>query len=321
MLISVIIPVYNVENHLHYAIESLLRQTYKKFEVILVNDGSTDNSRSLCDEYAQQYNNVYAYHKTNGGLSDARNFGVQKANSDWIFFLDPDDYIEVFTLELLVNLQKQYNVPLVSTKVQSTSVYTEYSDSEISNLDLTQTKKVNKETALDFMLENNIATVSACAKLYKKTILQEVPFPVGKIYEDFFVVSEHLNLAKEIVISPIVTYHYYSRAGSIVNSVFSEKQYDFFNAVEHTKIVINEKYNNRRELIKSVEAKTVIGAFHIINNAEKDKVNLLKIRKLIKNVFKSVMLNRKVSLKHKLKYILFLLFPLQYDKIRKNLKE
>ena len=321
MLISVIIPVYNVENHLRYAIESLLRQTYKKFEVILVNDGSTDNSRSLCDEYAQQYNNVYAYHKTNGGLSDARNFGVQKANSDWIFFLDPDDYIEVFTLELLVNLQKQYNVPLVSTKVQSTSVYNEYSDSEISNLDLTQTKKVNKETALDFMLENNIATVSACAKLYKKTILQEVPFPVGKIYEDFFVVSEHLNLAKEIVISPIVTYHYYSRAGSIVNSVFSEKQYDFFDAVEHTKIVINEKYNNRRELINSVEAKTVIGAFHIINNAEKDKVNLLKIRKLIKNVFKSVMLNRKVSLKHKLKYILFLLFPLQYDKIRKNLKE
>ena len=321
MLISVIIPVYNVENYLHYAIESLFRQTYKNFEVILVNDGSTDNSRSLCDEYAQRYKNVYAYHKTNGGLSDARNFGVEKANSDWIFFLDPDDYIEAFTLELLVNLQKQYNVPLVSTKVQSTSVYNEFSDSEISNLDLTQTKKVSKETALDLMLENNIATVSACAKLYKKNILQEVPFPVGKIYEDFFVVAEHLNLAKEIVISPIVTYHYYSRAGSIVNSVFSEKQYEFFDAAEHTKKVINEQYNHSHGLINRVEAKRVIGAFHIINNAEKDKVNLLKIRNLIKNVFKSVMFNRKVSLKHKLKYILFLLFPLQYDKIRKNLKE
>ena len=86
MLISVIIPVYNVENYLHYAIESLFRQTYKNFEVILVNDGSTDNSRSLCDEYAQRYKNVYAYHKTNGGLSDARNFGVEKDKSDCIFF-------------------------------------------------------------------------------------------------------------------------------------------------------------------------------------------------------------------------------------------
>ena len=117
MRISIIIPVYNVENYLHYAMDSLFRQTYKNFEVILVNDGSTDNSGKLCEEYAQEYDNVFVYHKKNAGLSDARNFGVENAKTDWIFFLDPDDYIEPFTLELLVELQRKYNVDLISTKV------------------------------------------------------------------------------------------------------------------------------------------------------------------------------------------------------------
>ena len=215
MRISIIIPVYNVENYLHYAMDSLFRQTYKNFEVILVNDGSTDNSGKLCEEYAQEYDNVFVYHKKNAGLSDARNFGVENAKTDWIFFLDPDDYIEPFTLELLVELQRKYNVDLISTKVQSTNTFNNYNDFKFTDLDLTSTVKVTKEKALEFMLENRIATVSACAKLYHKKVLQEVPFPVGKIYEDFFVVAEHLKIAGDIVICPIVTYHYYSRPGSI----------------------------------------------------------------------------------------------------------
>ena len=318
MNISVVIPVYNVEDYLHYAIDSLVNQTHKNFEVLLINDGSTDNSGKLCDKYAQEYDWIRVFHKENGGLSDARNYGVLKATNEWIFFLDPDDYIEPFTFELLTLIRAKYQADLISTKVQTTNEYEKYF-AEQFNLESSQ--RVTKEEALELMLEDKVATVSACAKLYKKQILEMRPFPVGKIYEDFFVVAEHLNLAEEIVISPIVTYHYYSRTGSIVNSAFSKKQYNFFDAAEHTEKVINEKYNNRRELINSVEAKTVIGAFHIINNAEKDKANLLKIRKLIKNVFKSVIFNRQVTLKHKLKYILFLLFPLQYDRIRRSLKE
>ena len=94
MLISVIIPVYNVEDYLHYAIESLEKQTYKNFEIILVNDGSTDDSGKLCDEYSEKYSNVRVFHKENGGLSDARNFGLQYANGRYVAFVDSDDYIE-----------------------------------------------------------------------------------------------------------------------------------------------------------------------------------------------------------------------------------
>ena len=105
MLISIIIPVYNVEDYLHYAIESLEKQTYKNFEIILVNDGSTDDSGKLCDEYSEKYSNVRVFHKENGGLSDARNFGVQQAKGEFITFLDPDDYLEVYSLELLAGIQ------------------------------------------------------------------------------------------------------------------------------------------------------------------------------------------------------------------------
>ena len=91
MNISVVIPVYNVEDYLHYAIDSLVNQTHKNFEVLLINDGSTDNSGKLCDQYAQEYDWIRVFHKENGGLSDARNYGVLKATNEWIFFLDPDD--------------------------------------------------------------------------------------------------------------------------------------------------------------------------------------------------------------------------------------
>ena len=112
MLISVIIPVYNVEDYLHYAIESLEKQTYKNFEIILVNDGSTDDSGKLCDKYSEKYSNVRVFHKENGGLSDARNFGVQKAEGEFITFLDPDDYLEAYSLELLAVFKKNTTVIL-----------------------------------------------------------------------------------------------------------------------------------------------------------------------------------------------------------------
>jgi len=126
MFISIVVPVYNVADYLHFAIESLIKQTYQNFEVILVNDGSTDDSPILCEDYAKQYENIHVFHKENGGLSDARNFGVAKANSDWIFFLDPDDYLEEYTLELIVKIQETHQADLISTKVKATSKYNAY---------------------------------------------------------------------------------------------------------------------------------------------------------------------------------------------------
>ena len=186
MFISIVVPIYNVADYLHYAIDSLMKQTYQNFEVILVNDGSTDKSPMLCEDYANRYENIHVFHKENGGLSDARNFGVSKANSDWIFFLDPDDYLEEYTLELIVKIHKEHHADLISTKVKATSKYNAYTSYKLQESDYKDLVPFTKEKALEAMLDDKFATVSACAKLYHRSILEKVPFPVGKIYEDFY---------------------------------------------------------------------------------------------------------------------------------------
>ena len=317
MNISVVIPVYNVENYLHYAIDSLVNQTHKNFEVLLINDGSTDNSGKLCDKYAQEYDWIRVFHKENGGLSDARNYGVLKATNEWIFFLDPDDYIEPFTFELLTLIRAKYQADLISTKVQTTNEYEKYF-AEQFNLESSQ--RVTKEEALELMLEDKVATVSACAKLYKKQILEMRPFPVGKIYEDFFVVAEHLRLAEQIVISPVVTYHYYRRPGSIVQSQFTDKRFDFFEAGEYNRNQIKQFYSGN-SVEKSLNFKIVQGSFHISEAAASTDTKALRnIVKKVRSFYWSIIFDSKASVKFKVKYSWFLLTPNLYCRIKKMLK-
>ena len=317
MNISVVIPVYNVEDYLHYAIESLVNQTHKNFEVLLINDGSTDNSGKLCDKYAQEYDWIRVFHKENGGLSDARNYGVLKATNEWIFFLDPDDYIEPFTFELLTLIRAKYQADLISTKVQTTNEYEKYF-AEQFNLESSQ--RVTKEEALELMLEDKVATVSACAKLYKKQILEMRPFPVGKIYEDFFVVAKHLRLAKRIVISPVVTYHYYRRPGSIVQSQFTDKRFDFFDAGENNRIQIKQFYDGN-SVEKALNLKIVKGSFPISEAAASTDTKALRnIVKKVRSFYWSIIFDSKASVKFKVKYSWFLLTPNLYCRIKKMLK-
>jgi len=188
-MISVIVPVYNVEDYLHYAMESLEHQTYKDMEVLLIDDGSSDGSGHLCDQYAQQYDWVTSYHKVNGGLSDARNYGVLKAKGDWITFLDPDDYLEPCALELLAELQSRTQADMVSGKVEPTAHYHRFQNFHLDQLDLDQVKVYDKAKALTEMLYGDLVTVSACGKLYRKELLEKAPFPKGRIYEDLYVIS------------------------------------------------------------------------------------------------------------------------------------
>ena len=317
MNISVVIPVYNVEDYLHYAIDSLVNQTHKNFEVLLINDGSTDNSGKLCDKYAQEYDWIRVFHKENGGLSDARNYGVLKATNEWIFFLDPDDYIEPFTFELLTLIRAKYQADLISTKVQTTNEYEKFSKEQFN---LESSQRFTKEEALELMLEDKVATVSACAKLYKKQILEMRPFPVGKIYEDFFVVAEHLRLAEQIVISPVVTYHYYRRPGSIVQSQFTDKRFDFFEAGEYNRNQIKQFYSGN-SVEKALNLKIVQGSFHISEAAASTDTKALRnIVKKVRSFYWSIIFDSKASVKFKVKYSWFLLTPNLYCRIKKMLK-
>lgn len=319
-MISVILPVYNVENYLQYAMDSLKKQTYKNFEIILVNDGSTDNSGKLCDKYSEKYSNVKVFHKENGGLSDARNFGVKKAKGEFITFLDPDDYLEAYSLELLAGIQEKYNCDIVSTRVKATELYNVYSNYSLMEKDFENVILMESDVFLEEAFYDKVATVSACGKLYRKSIL-EIPFPKGKIYEDLFIISEHVVRANKIVHTPIKIYNYYKRQGSIVNSKFTSKQYDFFDAINHNRTVIKDKYDDKKSLENAVNAKEAIGSFKIIGSAYKTSVNdVYKINNVLRKNKVGVLLNKRVHNKFKIKYILFILSPKIFYGIKNILK-
>ena len=317
MLISVIIPVYNVEDYLHYAIESLGKQTYKNFEIILVNDGSTDDSGKLCDDYSEKYSNVRVFHKENGGLSDARNFGVQKAKGEFITFLDPDDYLEAYSLELLASVQKQHNCDIVSTRVKATELYNVYSNHSLTEEDIKNVIVMDRDVFLEEAFYDKVATVSACGKLYRKSII-EIPFPKGRIYEDLYIISEHVEKANKIVHTPIQIYNYYKRQGSIVNSKFTSKQYDFFDAIAYNRQVIREKFNNVDKLVTAINAKEVIGSFKIIGSAYKTSISdVYNIRKIIKENSSNILRNKRIRYTFKMKYMLFILSPYMFNIIKR----
>ena len=317
MLISIIIPVYNVEDYLHYAIESLEKQTYKNFEIILVNDGSTDNSGELCDEYSEKYSNVRVFHKENGGLSDARNFGVQQAKGEFITFLDPDDYLEVYSLELLAGIQEMYDCDIVSTRVKATELYNVYSNHYLTEENFKNVVIMDRDVFLEEAFYDKVATVSACGKLYRKSIL-EIPFPKGRIYEDLYIISEHVGKANKIVHTPLQIYNYYKRQGSIVNSKFTSKQYDFFDAIAYNRQVIREKFNNVDKLVTAINANEVIGSFKIIGSAYKTSISdVYKIRKLIKENCSNILRNKRISYTFKMKYMLFILSPYLFNIIKR----
>ena len=317
MFISIVVPIYNVADYLHYAIDSLMKQTYQNFEVILVNDGSTDKSPMLCEDYANRYENIHVFHKENGGLSDARNFGVSKANSDWIFFLDPDDYLEEYTLELIVKIHEEHHADLISTKVKATSKYNAYASYKLQESDYKDLVPFTKEKALEAMLDDKFATVSACAKLYHRSILEKVPFPVGKIYEDFYVVGQHLALAEKSIISPLETYNYYRREGSIVRSTFTEKRYEFFDAVAKNEEVVRKEYIQSEELHQSLQAKKILGGFVVIGaKADSGLKDFTKDKELLRIKVGELLQSGKLSWKVKMKYILFMLCPKLYLLLR-----
>ena len=321
MLISVIIPVYNVEEYLHYAIESLEKQTYKNFEIILVNDGSTDDSGKLCDGYSEKHSNIRVFHKENGGLSDARNFGVQKAKGEFITFLDPDDYLEAHSLELLASIQGKHNCDIVSTRVKATELYNVYSNRSLTEEDIKNVIVMNRDIFLEEAFYDKVATVSACGKLYRKSIL-EIPFPKGKIYEDLYIISEHVGKANKIVHTPLQIYNYYKRQGSIVNSKFTSKQYDFFDAINHNRGIIKGKYNNKQNLENAVNAKEVAGGLKICNTAYLTNLNdVNKINSILKKNKMSFLLNKRINIKFKIKYILFTLSPKIFYRIKNILKK
>ena len=209
--ISVIVPVYKVEAYLEKCVRSLLNQTYKNMDIVLVDDGSPDRCPEMCDQYAAQYENVVALHKQNGGLSDARNFGVQHTDSEWIVFVDSDDCVEPEFVETLVSLKNQFDAEMAITRITREN---EDGSGKPKRAPF-DSYLADKETTLYQVYSGINVGWQACGKLLPRKVLQKHPFPVG-YYEDCACMYKIIDEFDRIAIGDFESnYHYIQRGGSI----------------------------------------------------------------------------------------------------------
>ena len=317
--ISIVVPVYNVENCLSYCVESLRQQTYKNIEIILVDDGSTDSSGEICDQYAREDDRIKVLHIENGGLSNARNTGVKESSTDWIVFIDSDDYYDHRAIEYLVELRDKYRVDLVATPVIEVRNYT--NSDFLGDFRDKYSGKLDRQTALKQMFYGNYVGTHSGGKLYKKEILLRFPYPNGMIYEDLAIAYEHIASCENIAVSALNLYKYYRRPGSIVNSKYSDRLLDFYKAMEWNRAYVERDYPNDKEMRRALNVRYVFNGLHIVHAMLSSDMyaEVNKIRKEYIQYFKDVILNSNVTRKNKVKYLILLVSPKLYEKIREKM--
>ena len=263
--VSVVIPVYNVEIYIRDCVESVVKQTYSNLEIILVDDGSTDRSGEICDELQGTDQRICVIHKANGGLSDARNAGIDVATGKYITFIDSDDFVAVNYVEYLLGLIEEYNADISVCEYKET-----FSRNNEEHKIETDEKKIfdGKEGTLDLLYQKNF-TSSACAKMYKIELFSEVRFPKGKLHEDVAIMYLLFMNSKRISKGKEVLYFYYQRQGSIVNSEFNSRRMDY---LIHTKQIIKEMKEIDTALWKAAVSRHISACFQILFSMPYNKI-------------------------------------------------
>mgnify|MGYP003311145993 CR=1 FL=1 len=222
-LISIIVPVYKVEKYLNRCVESILTQTFADFELILVDDGSPDHCGVICDEYARKDSRVVVIHQENGGLSAARNTGIDwsdvNSDSEWLTFIDSDDWIHPEYLQHLLEAATSFHADISACLFAATT-------DERYNTVLADTVNSDVFSMEDFycMKKKGITAISAWAKLYKKELFKNIRFPVGIINEDLFTTHKVLFLCDNIALVDERMYYYYMSPGSIMRSCWTPRR-------------------------------------------------------------------------------------------------
>lgn len=223
--VSIIVPVYKVENYLPECIDSIVNQTYRNIEVILIDDGSPDKCPQICDNYALQDSRIKVVHKINGGLSDARNIGLDICNGEYIIFVDSDDIIHKKMVERLVSTLEEENAEIVecSTIRFNNSI-------NVSSFIEGQATIYNKVDALRELILDHAFHQTVWNKIYTKKVIDNILFPVGKYNEDEYWTYRVFANANKVVSLPDSLYYYRQRDNSIIHHRYSIKRLDALEA-------------------------------------------------------------------------------------------
>lgn len=299
-LISIIVPVYNVEKYLVECLDSLIAQDYPNIEIILVDDGSQDKSSEICDIYAKKYLNIQTCHKENGGLSDARNYGIKRARGNYISFVDSDDFVKSDYISSMYNNLKKHNVQISACGY---SYY--YSHNKIINRNFQNIeKKYEKDEAQIYLSLIGYFNVAAWNKLYNKNLFDDIEFPKGKKSEDMFIMYKIIEKAGSIYYSSKEKYLYRQREGSITknNNInidcieASKEMYSYFENNNKTKVL---------PYVAQLVAFTTIGVYNAILCKNYNKSKMKELRKTVIEIKKDLTYD-KLAKSRKIQLYIFL---------------
>lgn len=263
--ISVIVPVYRVEPYLRQCVDSILSQTFTDFELILVDDGSPDNCGAICDEYALEDSRVRVIHKQNGGLSDARNAGIDMAKGEFLTFIDSDDLVAP---EYLNRLYHSIKSSAAEIAICNMLPFKDSSNPQIEEQNSNDSKRIisGRDACLSIYRMDGTVPIMAWGKLYKSSLFNGIRYPVGLIHEDDATTPKLFYLANKIAQIGDKLYLYRSRADSIMSQPFSAKRFDCLSAVDSC--IMFFKHNQDDELVQLakrtqlvMQSKTVLLAY------------------------------------------------------------
>lgn len=301
-LVSLIIPVYNVEDFLDKCLFSVINQTYSNIEIIIVNDGSTDKSEIICKKYGDLDKRIKYYFKENGGLSSARNYGLEKSQGEYIMFLDSDDFLCLNAVEVLMNYSKKTNSDVSIGKIVLTN---EQEEIEPKILDYSNIEYFiyDNISAIENMLYEKQFSSSANRILYKAKLFDGVRFPVGKTYEDMYTVYKLFYKCNIVTYVDFPVYYYLIRYGSIVSNLNPLRNIDFLNASIEIHDFIKEKCPNKvgaadyKMFVSSIELFVKYPAKKSLSNIDSQKRDY--IWKTVKEKRFKVLIDRNSSIKYR----------------------
>ena len=313
-LISVIIPIYMVEKEIDRCINSVMKQSYSYLEIILVDDGSLDRCGQICDNYKKKDLRVRVIHKKNGGLSDARNAGIEAAKGEYIYLLDSDDYIHPNTILLLYKNLVENNADIsIASHIKG---YCEEFKWGVLDNDIEIIS--GKELLIKQDKDNYIDIVVAWNKLYKKSVFQDLKYPKGRIHEDEYVIYKILYAMSRCVYSKAKTYYYYQRQESIIGQGYSIRTKDVIQAFEERMNYFKKEneilYIQSLQYLMSALSRNILG-LKTINK----KVEARKLKKVYKGYLKENVYLSPMPKKKKLKYSMFYYFEPIYSILKQRM--
>lgn len=308
-LISVIVPVYNAEKSVERCLKSIIKQSYKNLEIIIINDGSTDKSLNICEKFYAKDSRIRIICQENGGVSKARNTGISSMSGEYVIMIDSDDYMTECTIEKLYNEILLTNADLALCDFENGSE---------ENYSFTISEKIlpeiiNNRQALKRIYVNNhnaLQYVAPWGKLYKKELFKDILYPDGKIFEDIYVTHRILQRCKKIVVVPQKMFYYFEGKDSIMHKEFHIGKIDYLEALKQRIFFFKEcGYNDLVHIAYDEYLHSLIWEYSRVRDILKNKKAMKDIKERFREIYQKGYASQRYSDENKRFLTLFCINP------------